>query len=82
MADCLQKECVVPASALDFAAYRGLKWKRLQDVETELSQEGKILGRMVLSRSITILGEMNVEYPMQPVLDAPMAPGDMQKSLR
>jgi len=82
MADCLQKECVVPAGAFDFAAYRGLKWKRLQDVERQLSHQGKILWRMVLSRSIAILGEMNVEHPMQLVLDTPMAPRYPQKFCR
>ena len=79
MADCLQKEGVVPAGAFDFASYRGLKWKRLQDIERQLSHEGKILWRMVLSRPITILGEMNIEHPMQLVLDTPMALGYPQK---
>ena len=65
MADCLQKEGVVPACAFDFAAYRDLKWKRLQDVEAKLSHEGKILGRVILSRPIAILGEIDIEHPVQ-----------------
>src|SRR5476651_1438797 len=72
MADCLQKEGVVPACAFDFAAYRGLKRKRLQDVECDLSHKGKILGRVVLSRPILVLGEMDVENPVELVLDAPV----------
>ena len=77
MADRPQEEGVVPASAFDFTAYRGFVWDRLQDVECKLSQESKVFGRMVLSRPIAILGEMDVEQPMQPVLDAPMASGDL-----
>lgn len=81
MADCMQKEGVIPPSALDFAAYRGLKWKRLKDIEAKLSQKSKVLGSMILSRPIAILGEMDVKHPMQLVLDGPMAPSDLQKSL-
>src|SRR3979490_340848 len=82
MADCLQKEGVVPACAFDFAAYRGLMRNRLQDVECKLSHEGKVLGRVVFPRSIAVLGEMDVENPMEAILDAPVAPSDLQKPLR
>ena len=82
MADCSHEEGIVPAGAFDFAAYRGLIGDRSQDVECKLSQESEILGCMVLSRPIAIFGEVNVEHPMQAVLDAPMAASDLDKSLR
>jgi hypothetical protein len=63
MANCLQKEGLVPASAFDFASYRDLKRQRLEDVEAQLSHERKILGRMVLSRSIAILGKNEHQVP-------------------
>ena len=79
MADCLQKEGVIPACTLDFASYRGLVGDRLQDVECKLSQDGQVLGRVVLARPIAVLGEMDVENPVKLVLDAPVAPSDLQK---
>ena len=82
MADCLQQKGIVPAGPFDFAAYRGLKRKRLEDIECDLSHEGKILWRIVFSRAIAIFGKMDVEDPMQLVLNAPMAPSDLQKPLR
>src|ERR1700738_3369597 len=82
MTDCLQKEGGGPACALDFAAYRGLKRKRLQDVEGKLSKASKILGRVVFPRPIVVLGKMDVEHPVQLVLDTPVASSNVQKPLR
>jgi len=73
MADCLQKESIIPSGAFDFAAYRGLQGKRLQDVKRDLSQESKILGRVVFPRSTPILGELDIEHPVQLIFDAPVA---------
>src|SRR5262245_21498349 len=82
MADCPQEEGIVPASAFDFATYRGLVGDRLQDVECKLSHEGEVFRGVVFPCPTAVFGEMDVEHPMQLVLDAPMAPSDLQKSLR
>lgn len=40
-----------------------------------------MLAGVVLSGTIAILGEVNVEHPMKLILDAPMAAADMQQPL-
>src|SRR6266567_7045443 len=75
------KEGIVPAGALDFAPDRGAVRVSSQDVEGEPAQDGEVLGSIVLSRAIAIFGEMNIEHPMELVLDAPMTAGDVQQPL-
>src|SRR5882757_6432411 len=81
MAKGLQKKGIVPASALDLAPQGGLIGMSSQDVEGEPAQNGEVLGSMVAARAVAVLGKMHVEYPMEPVLDAPMATGDVEQSL-
>jgi hypothetical protein len=79
MTERCHEEAVVPAGTLDFAAYgRGIGVSS-QDVEGEPSQNGEVLRGVVLSRAIAILGKLDVEHPMEFVLDGPMAAGDLQQ---
>src|SRR5271167_3560941 len=50
------------------------------DVECKLAQDGEVLGSIVLSCAVCILGEVDVERPMEPVLDAPMTACDLQEA--
>src|SRR5258708_21846090 len=79
MAEGCQKEGIVPTSALDFAPQRSCIWVSSQDVEGEPAQNGDVLGSMVATRAVAVLGEMHVEHPMELVLDAPMAAGDVKQ---
>ncbi len=63
-----EEEGVVPAGALDFAPYRCGIGMGSEDVEGEPAQNGEVLGRVVLSCPIAILGEMDVEHPVELVL--------------
>src|SRR5437660_11835270 len=78
--DC-QEEGIVPASALDSASQGGSIWMSSQDVEGEPAQNGEVLGSMVAARAVGVLGKMDVEHPMELVLDAPMAAGDVEQPL-
>src|SRR5882724_4808401 len=81
MAEGGHEEGIVPASPLDFAAQGCAVWVSSQDVESEPTQDGEVLWSVVLPCPIAILGEMDVKYPMELVLDAPMAAGDVQQPL-
>ena len=45
----------------------------IEDIEGQPSQDCEILGGIVLAFSAPILIELNVQYPMLGVFDAPMA---------
>src|SRR2546421_333375 len=81
MTEHAEEEGVVPAGTLDFAPDRGVVRVSSQDVEGEPAQGGKVLGSIVLSGTIVVLGELNVEYPMELVFDAPVAACDLQQPL-
>src|SRR5262249_62422515 len=55
---------------------------RSVDVERQLAQDREVFGSVVLSRPVSILCEVDVERPMEPVLDAPMTACDLQESFR
>src|SRR5579872_743228 len=76
-----QKEGIVPAGAFDFAPNGSAVWMGSQDIESEPAESGEVLGSIVLARAIAILGEVDVEHPMELVLDAPMAASEMQQPL-
>jgi hypothetical protein len=69
---------VVPSGALDFAAQGRAIGMGAVDVECELAQDGEVFGSIVLSGTVRILGEVDVERPMEPVLDAPVTACDLQ----
>src|ERR1700676_2386241 len=73
------EEGIVPASPLDFAPHGCAVWVSSQDVEGEPTQNGEVFGSVVLPRPIGVLGKMDVEHPMELVLDAPMTAGDVQQ---
>lgn len=82
LAEHAEEEGIVPAGTLYFAPDRGAVRMSPQNVEGELAEDSEVLGGIVLSGSIAILVEMNVEHPMKLVLDAPVTAGDVQKLLR
>jgi len=81
MAEGLHKEGIVPASTLDFEANGLAIGVGSQDVEGQPAQNGEVLWSIVLSRAVGVLGKMDVEHPMKPVLDTPMTAGDVQQPL-
>src|SRR5215211_3519376 len=81
MTEHCHEEGVVPAGALDFAPYGCAIGVGLEDVEREPAQDSEVLGSIVLSCAISILGELNVEHPVELVLDGPMTARDLQQPL-
>src|ERR1700687_6107361 len=81
MAEYCHEEGIVPTGALDFAPYGCVIGVSSQDVEGKPAQNGEVLRSVVLSRAIDVLVEMDVEHPMEFVLDGPMAAGDLQQPL-
>src|SRR6476619_1240177 len=81
MAEQGEEEAVVPAGALDFPAYGGGTRTRSKDVEREPAQDGEVLGSMIHSRPVAVFVEVDVEHPMQLVLDRPMTARDRQQPL-
>src|SRR3954467_15960669 len=81
MAEQGEEEAVVPAGALDFPTYGGGTRTRSKDVEREPAQDGEVLGSIVHSRPVAVLVEVDVEYPVQLVLDGPMTARDRQQPL-
>ena len=81
VAEEIEKEGIVPASAFDFLTHGYAVGMRANDVECESSQDREVLRTIVFSGSVAILVEHDVEYPMQPVLDTPMTAHNLQQSL-
>src|SRR3979490_2032487 len=81
MAERFHEKGIVPAGAFDFAPYGCAMGVSSQDVEGKPAQNSKVLGSIVLSRPIAIFGEMDVEPPMELVLDRPVTAGDLQQPL-
>src|SRR5262245_36841194 len=81
MADGGQEEGIVPAGTLDFSLDRGAIGVGSQDVEGKPTQDGEVFGCVVLSGAVGVLGEVDVEHPMELVLDGPMTARDVQQPL-
>ena len=79
MTEHTQEEGIVPSSALDFLTERRCSRVGAYDIESEPSEYREILGSVVLSTSIAILVEDDIEHPMQLILDAPMRAHDTQQ---
>lgn len=73
MCDEAEKEAVVPCCAFDFLPHGYFLRVSAQDVEGEFSQDSEVLGRIVISGSVGIFLEDDVEHPVQLVLDGPVA---------
>src|SRR5665811_1403655 len=54
----------------------------LGEIESELAQQGQVLGTMILAVSGLIFVHDHVEHPMELVLDAPMAAHDVIEAFR
>src|SRR5450432_3565268 len=76
-----QKETIVPAGTFNFSRDRGAIWVGSQDIESKPAQDGEVFRGIVLSSAVGVLGEMDVEHPMELVLDTPMTASDMQQLL-
>lgn len=51
------------------------------NVERQLAQDREVLGSIVFPRPVPVLGEVDIERPMKPVLDAPVTACDVQEAL-
>src|SRR6202167_6465028 len=81
MAEGLHEEGIIPAGTLDFEADGLAVGVGSQDVKGQPAQNGEVLWSIVLARAVGVLGKMDVEHPMKPVLDTPMTAGDVQQPL-
>lgn len=63
-----EDEAVVLTGALDFPAYRCGSRMGSEDVESEPAQEGEVLGSIVHSRPVAVLVEVDIEDPVQLVV--------------
>src|SRR5215211_8449405 len=66
-------EAVVPGGRFALALEARLRGVGAGRVQSDLAQERQIARRGALAHPARILAETNVEHPMQPVLDRPMA---------
>jgi hypothetical protein len=81
MSEDLEKEAIFPCGSLDFVGHGYGSRMAADKVEGDASQDCEVLGSIVLSGSVRILREQDVEHPMQSVLDAPVtAHGVQQRS--
>jgi hypothetical protein len=81
MAESSHEEGIIPAGAFDFSSQGSSIRVGSQDVEGKSAENGEVLGSMVAARAVGILGKIDVEHPMELVLDAPMAAGDTEQPL-
>src|SRR6202142_172953 len=81
MAEGLHEEGIIPAGTLDFEADGLAVGVGSQDVKGQPAQNGEVRWSIVLARAVGLLGKMDVEHPMKPVLDTPMTAGDGQQPL-
>src|SRR6476620_7860362 len=81
MTEHAQEEGVVPPRTFDFLAQGRGCGVTADKVEGELSEDRKVLGRVVFPSSVAILVEHDIEHPMQLVLDTPMGAHDVQQPL-
>src|SRR3981189_3184906 len=66
-----EEEAVLPPCAFDFSAYGRGTGMGSKDVEGKPAQDGEVLGSIVHSGPVAVLVEVNVEHPVQLVLDGP-----------
>ena len=78
----VDEEVVVPASPFQFAPHRPFAGIRPRRVQRRLAQQGRVLRAMTLPVSRLVFVAGYVQYPMQPVLNPPMAPHDAVAALR
>ena len=77
MTEGCHEEGIVPAGTFDFAPDGCRIRVGSQNVEGEPAKNGEVLGGVVLAGAVAILGEVDVEHPMELVLDAPVTAGDL-----
>src|SRR3954451_3027640 len=67
-------EAVVPGGGLALALKAGFQRDvGAREIESDLAEQGQVPGRGTLTYATGIFVETDVEHPMQPVLDRPMA---------
>src|SRR5687768_10910114 len=81
MGDSAEEEGVVPSSLEHFVAHANRPRRCLEDVEGELSDDGEVLGAMILAGAAGVLVEQHIEDPVEIVLDAPMGARDVEQLL-
>lgn len=72
MAEGLHEEGVVPPGTLDLASDRGTIGEARRMLRAFRAKDGKSFGSIVLSCAAGVLGEINVEHPMELVLGGPV----------
>src|SRR4029077_3645446 len=80
MGEDIEQEGVVPSGLFDFLGHREASGMVTYDIGREPPQSCEVFGGGVLPGSVGVLGEDDIEDPMKPVLDAPMAADCVQQS--
>src|SRR5690606_21080702 len=83
MADSIDEVVVVPGAFSDAVAdgdFVGIGG--LEDVSDDAIEERGVGGSVVLAGTVEVLVEMDVEHPVQAVLDLPVRPGELECLLR
>lgn len=70
------KECGVPSGACEFTTHGSLGGFELGEIEGEATQKGQVFWAVVLAVSRLIFVHNHVEYPVEIILDAPVAADD------
>src|SRR5215216_1002115 len=79
MGDSVEEEVVVPSSMEHFVAHAKRPRSCLEDVEGELSDDGEVVGAMILAGAAGVLVEQHIENPVEVVLDAPVGARDVEQ---
>lgn len=74
-----EEESFAPSSHVHFASDGSFIWVSAKDIEGDASEDGKVLGGIVFTRSGLIFVEADVELPMEVIFDAPMGTGDFKQ---
>lgn len=72
------EEGVVPSGSFDFAFDGALVGVGAQGIEGEFAQDGEVLGGVVRAAARGVLVEVDIEHPVELVLDGLMGAGDVE----
>lgn len=81
MTEDLHDEDFVPAGALDLEVDGLAVGVSSQHVEGKAAENGEIVRGIVLAGTVAVLGKMDVEHPMKPVLNGPVTAGNVEQPL-
>ena len=76
------EKVIVPTGLFQFAPHGSFAGFQSGQVKRQFPQQGQVLGTVPLTVPRLVLVAGYVQYPVQPVLNAPMTAGDVVESFR